>query len=109
VTTYEITVSTEDGEFPTVTGIRRLGCVRGPLRRFGRWLQSLHTKEQPGLKGPLKDIVDLRTIDIVMDVPSEKLREDILQKMAGINAPHDVRLVFCIPTERHERTGSVEV
>lgn len=108
--TYEITVSTEDGEFPRVVGIRRRSFIRSLWTRFQRWRGVKDTPDPVPLKDcGNADMVDLRTIDIVMDVPCGKLRQEILQKLGGIDDPNKVRLVFCLPTERPERAKAVEV
>lgn len=108
--TYEITVSTSDGEFPRVVGIRRRSFIRELWTRFKHWRGIKDVPNPVPLKGcGNADMVDLRTIDIVMDVPCGKLRQEILQKLGGIEDPSKVRLVFCLPTERHERSEAVEV
>jgi hypothetical protein len=110
VPTYEITVAVADGEFPHVVGIRRRSAFRALWTRLKNWRGCEDASAKMELSGcGNADMVDLRTIDVVMDVPCDKLRQEILQKLANISDPNAVRLVFCLPTERHERTESVEV
>lgn len=108
--TYEITVSTADGEYPQVLGIRRLGCIRGLWTRFKRWARYRHRSGAPVASCGNADMVDLQTVDIVMDVRCEKLRQEILSQLASSSDPNNVRLVFCLPTGRRSTpTKAVEV
>lgn len=108
--TYEITVSTENGEFPRVVGMRRRSLFRGLWTRFKNWCGFRDAQHPVPVKGcGNAELVDLRTIDIVMDVPCGELRQEILHKLAGIEDPNKVRLVFCLPTGRRDRVEAVEV
>lgn len=105
--TYEITVTTQDGEYPTVSGIRRLGLYRRLAMKIREWIGRpiLPGKERANI-----EIVNMQTIDIVMDVPDTRLRQEIADKLAGMPNSKNARLVLCLPAKRRKLTGrAVEV
>ena len=98
--TFEITVSTTAGEHPKVIGMRRLGTIKALWARFTRRRRG-ETDPKPEIPAN-RGMVDLRTIDIVMNVPYPELQQQILKELSGTADPEKVRLVFCLPTGRKE-------
>lgn len=104
-TTYEITVSAEDGSYPKVIGMRRIGRLRALWLYLSNWL-----RRNPGSSASgNRYIADLDTVDIVMDIPCEQLKKQILHELTGITDPNTARLVVCLPTSRKKKAKAVEV